>query len=74
MTGSGSEHLVTRTVPYLAEIARFTRTVTDPVNSNTLVEYTIAVAPVATPEPPGLLMLGMDFWGSWLLAAVNCAK
>jgi hypothetical protein len=41
------------------------------VNNNTLVEYTIALTPVATPEPSVLLMLGMGLLG---LVAVGRSK
>jgi hypothetical protein len=69
--GLGTNTCATCTVPYLAGVDTFTGTVTDPVNNNTLVEYTIALTPVATPEPSVLLMLGMGLLG---LVAVGRSK
>jgi hypothetical protein len=57
--GLGTNTCPPCTVPYLAGVSTLTGTVTDPVNNNLLVEYSIGVTQTPEPSSSWLLLVGL---------------
>jgi len=57
--GLGTNTCPPCTVPYLAGVAPLTATVTDPVNNNLLVEYSIGLTQTPEPSSSWLLLVGL---------------